>query len=186
LRTREIAEITEKSLPYVGSYLRNMRKYGLVDKNGFLWFLTPIGKDLLEYFESFEAYKRMLYKIKKVRGKGEKDKKRKRESSSQKACKQVSVRLWLKDSGLGETEKEVVELLADHYNRTGSKFILVKGPYELADRLNVNPERLLEALKNLRQENIIYIFRSQLGHEAGRYWKVGLKKAFIQILEVNS
>jgi DNA-binding Lrp family transcriptional regulator len=76
-------------------------------------------------------------------------------------------------------EKEVVEALMKHYNETGSKFILVKDQFELAEKLKANPSEVLEALKNLRQDNIIYLYRSDIQG----YWKIGLKKSFLNILE---
>lgn len=75
--------------------------------------------------------------------------------------------------------KEVVEVLLNHYNETGSKFILVKDIFELAEKLKANPTEVLEALKNLRQDNIIYLYRSDIEG----YWKIGLKANFIKILE---
>jgi DNA-binding transcriptional regulator YhcF (GntR family) len=78
-------------------------------------------------------------------------------------------------------EKEVVEMLLKHYNETGSKFILVRDQFELAERLGANPGEILEALKNLRQDNIVYLYRSDIGG----YWKVGLKKGFLKVLEEN-
>jgi DNA-binding transcriptional regulator YhcF (GntR family) len=76
-------------------------------------------------------------------------------------------------------EKEVVEVLMKHYNETGSKFILVKDQFELAEKLGANPGEVVEALKNLRQDNIVYLFRSDIGG----YWKVGLKRGFLRVLE---
>jgi len=96
-----------------------------------------------------------------------------------KALKQVRFDLWLQNSSLNDTEKEVVEALTRHYNEIGSKFILVKGQFELAEKFGKNPDMLLEALKRLVQDSIIYLFRSQLeGH-----WKIGLKKAFVEALQ---
>jgi DNA-binding transcriptional regulator YhcF (GntR family) len=76
-------------------------------------------------------------------------------------------------------EKEVVELLLKHYNETGSKFILVRDHFELAEKIGANPGEIIEALKNLRQDNIVYLYRSDIRG----YWKIGLKKGFVEILE---
>jgi DNA-binding Lrp family transcriptional regulator len=51
----------------------------------------------------------------------------------------------------------------------------------LAERLGATPSEVLEALKNLRQDNIIYLFRSDIEG----YWKVGLKTTFLKVLEKN-
>ena len=58
----EVAEITGKPGNYVGSYLSNMRRYGLVDKRGSLWKLTPFGRSLLNHFKEFEKTKEDLKK----------------------------------------------------------------------------------------------------------------------------
>jgi len=71
-------------------------------------------------------------------------------------------------------ERELVEVVLRHCNAAGSNFILVKDQFELAEKLRANPGEVLEALKNLRQDNAIYLFRSDIGG----YWKAGLKKAF--------
>jgi len=44
-------------------------------------------------------------------------------SCEPKALEQISIDLRLQKSSLNDAEKEVVEVLADRYNRTGSKFI---------------------------------------------------------------
>ena len=78
-------------------------------------------------------------------------------------------------------EKEVVEMLVNHYNRTGSKFILVKDIYELAEKLNVSPSALPQELKHLRQDNIVYVIKERtMG-----FWKIGLKRQFVDLLKVD-
>ncbi|RLI42427.1 hypothetical protein DRO69_10390, partial [Candidatus Bathyarchaeota archaeon] len=79
---------------------------------------------------------------------------------------------------LDDLEKAVVEVLIEHYNRTGSKFIMVKDQYELAEKLNANPSELPNALKNLRQDGIIYIFKDKTFN----CWKIGLKKQFLEAI----
>ena len=83
---------------------------------------------------------------------------------------------------LDDIEKAVVEVLIEHYNKTGSKFIMVKDQYELAEKLQVNPSELPNALKNLRQDGIIYIFRDKTFNQ----WKIGIKKDFLKLLERGS
>ncbi|MCD6240141.1 hypothetical protein J7K27_01265, partial [Candidatus Bathyarchaeota archaeon] len=95
-------------------------------------------------------------------------------------CKtrQIQIEPFLRDCNLDDLEKAVVEVLIEHYNKTGSKFIMVKDQYELAERLNCNPSDLPNALKNLRQDGIIYIFKDKTFN----CWKIGLKKAFLEAL----
>ena len=66
--------------------------------------------------------------------------------------------------------------------RVSLSLCLVKDHFELAERLRANPDEVIEALKNLRQDNIIYLFRSDISG----YWKVGLKKDFLGVLEEDS
>ena len=83
---------------------------------------------------------------------------------------------------LDDAERTVVEVLVEHYDRTGSKFFLVGDKYELAEKLNLNPNIMGDALKNLVQDNIIYKFR--LKREG--LTKIGLKKAFVEALKRSS
>jgi len=167
-----------KSQHYVWRYLKNMEKYGLAIKNGDFWFLTPKGAEFVKYLD-FVNNKILEYR-KKVERKS-KENRKKVESKEPKTTKQIPISLWLRNSGLDNVEKEVVELLLKHYNETGSKFILVRDQFELAEKLGANPGEIIEALKNLRQDNIVYLYRSDIGG----YWKVGLKKGFLKVLEEN-
>jgi hypothetical protein len=127
------------------------------------------------------VYNNIIDYRKKVERKSKEDRK-KVESNQPKATKQIPISLWLQNSGLDSVEKEVVEVLLRHYNETGSKFILVKDQFELSEKLKANPSEALEALKNLRQDNIIYLFRSDIEG----YWKIGLKTNFLKILGSES
>jgi DNA-binding Lrp family transcriptional regulator len=111
----------------------------------------------------------------------EKENRKKEETKQPKTTKQIPISLWLRNSGLDNVEKEVVELLLKHYNETGSKFILVRDQFELAEKIGANPGEIIEALKNLRQDNIIYLYRSDIQG----YWKIGLKTSFLKILELR-
>jgi len=171
LRLCDLNELTGKQARYVQVYLFNMRNYGLVDKKDVFWQLTDLGRDFTTYLINVNN------NIKDVSKKEERSIKEISKKEPQK-LKQVRFDLWLSNCNLSETEKEVVEVLTKHYSETGSKFILVKNQFELAEKLGKNPDVLLEALKRLVQDNIIYLFRSQLeGH-----WKIGLKKAFVEAL----
>ena len=127
-----------------------------------------------------DRYSNILeYRKKEERRK--KEKRKKKESSFPKPSKQLSIDLWLKSSSFDDVEKEVVEMLVNHYNRTGSKFILVKDIYELAEKLNVSPSALPQALKHLRQDNIVYVIKERtMG-----FWKIGLKRQFVNLLKAN-
>ena len=192
LRSSEIYEITGKPCSYVNRYLYNLRKYGLIERVEDFWILTEKGADFIEYYECFVKNKNRIRKINerlmKVNRKiNERCNRKKKDSlcaeTSIKACRrktrQIQIEPFLRNSNLDDLEKAVVEVLIEHYNRTGSKFIMVKDQYELAERLNCNPSELPNALKNLRQDGIIYVFKDK----TFGYWKIGLKKAFLELLK---
>ncbi|MEM0006758.1 MAG: hypothetical protein QXR89_00615 [Candidatus Bathyarchaeia archaeon] len=153
-----------------------MERYGLALKNGDFWFLTDSGVEFVKYLDF--VYNNIIDYRKKVE-KRSKENKKKIETNQPKTTKQIPISLWLQNSGLENVEKEVVEVLLKHYNETGSKFILVKDLFELAEKIKANPDEVLEALKNLRQDNIIYLYRSDIQG----YWKIGLKMSFLKMLE---
>ena len=187
LTTSEICEITGKKGNYVRPYLYNMRKYGLAEKEGSFWKLTDLGRDLLEHYESNNT---IIESKRRVKEKKKKSKKRVKEalknskSSTQNRHDSFCISNFLVDLGLSlsEIEKAVVEVLIEHYNKTGSKFILVGNQYELAERLNCNPSDLPNALKILREKGIIYIFKDKTFN----CWKIGLKKQFLERLRIKS
>ena len=191
LRSSEIYEITGKPCSYVNRYLYNLRKYGLIERVEDFWILTEEGADFLEYYECFVKNKNRIRKnterILKVNRKNTERCNRKKEDllcaeTSFKACRrktrQIQIEPFLRNCNLDDLEKAVVEVLIEHYNKTGSKFIMVKDQYELAERLNCNPSDLPNALKNLRQDGIIYIFKDKTFN----CWKIGLKKQFLEAI----
>jgi hypothetical protein len=172
-RCCDLAERSGKSQAYVHRYLRNLRKYGLVIQNDAFWFLTPKGAEFVKYLD-FVYNNILYYRQKEDRKKTEE--RQKEDTSQPKTLKQIPITLWLAKSDLSETEKEVVDILVKHYNETGSKFILIKDQYEFAEKIKSPPQDILPALKNLRQDNIIYLHKSEIPG----YWKIGLKKAFLE------
>ena len=177
-RCCDLAEITGKSQPYVRRYLGNMQNYGLVVKEGVFWNLTSLGSEFIDYINILYSN---ISEYRKKEERRKKEKRKKKESWSARPSKQLSIDLWLKSSSFDDVEKEVVEMLVNHYNRTGSKFILVKDIYELAEKLNVSPSALPQALKRLRQDNIVYVVKERtMG-----FWKIGLKRQFVNLLKAN-
>lgn len=177
-RCCDLAEITDKTQPYVRRYLGNMWIYGLVEKDGVLWNLSVLGEDFLSYLNI--VYNNILeYRKKKERKK--KDKRKKKESSQPKKAKQVPLLPFTRNLSLDDTERRVVEVLVAHYDETGSKFILVKDKYELAERMGLNPNDIGDALKNLHEDHRVYKFT--LRREG--LTKIGLYKAFIESLKIK-
>jgi len=178
LRTYGLCELTQKTHQYVSAYLKNMRRYGLVEKNDSFWNLTVLGRDFSSYLEREGKYNNIIQK-KEERKK--KDNRKKEESSQRKFLKQVSIQSWLQDSSPDETERVVVEVLLDHYNKTKGKFIYASSIYDLAERFGVNPSLLPDAMRKLHEDQVIYQW--PLHPRPGEHFKVGLKKDFIRKLE---
>ena len=181
LRAVDLADLTGKYGGYVRRYLYNMRKYGLVVKNGSFWKLTSQGRSFLSYLESLNNSNKIGRKKSERRAN---EKRKKSESYIQKRPKQLSIRLWLQKSyrTFDDAEKEVVEVLLDHYNKTGSKFIFITPPdiFAIAERFNITPEQAEHVLRSLYQDRIVY-HRHDRQHNA---IKIGLYKAFIEKLEL--
>ena len=190
LTSTEISQRTGKSGNYVRCYLYNMRKYGLVDKELCFWKITILGRKIIEHYikvNNIIIESKRKQKKSKRRVKESKRWIRKKEDllcaeTSFKACRrktrQIQIEPFLRNCNLDDLEKAVVEVLIEHYNKTGSKFIMVKDQYELAERLNANPSDLPNALKNLRQDGVIYIFKDKTFN----CWKIGLKKQFLEAI----
>jgi len=176
LRVMDLVELTGKYHQYVSRYLENMRKYGLTEKSGPFWKLTVDGVSFLTYFENL-SYNNII--IRKMEERKKKEGIKKEESYSPKKLKQTSISLWLQNSGLNEAEKEVVEVLVDHYNMTGSKFLYFSDIYEIAEQFKIPPDQVNKVFMNLKQDHIVYNYRDR-SHNA---WKIGLYRAFVQALE---
>jgi len=170
-RCCELAEETQKSRDYVYSYLKRLQKYGLVDISDSFWNLTDLGAWFVEYIKRNRTIYDMILK-------SEQKENRRRTLKEQKENRnrQINITLWSKSTDLSGAEKEVVEMLLEHYNKTGSKFILFRDMYDLAEKVKGSPEATFTAIRRLRQDNILYLYRSEIQG----YWKLGLKKEFVE------
>jgi len=92
-------------------------------------------------------------------------------------AKQLTLEKAFQHLNLNDCEKEVVEVLLAHYNRTGSPFKYVNYLEDL--QLDYSSCVLQEAIRKLRQDNIIYIWQDR----AMNALKLGLKKAFLEKLQ---
>jgi len=175
-RTYELAEISGKTREYVYSYLKRMRKYGLVMKNGFFWNLTVLGSDFISYLEEVSKYSIVCRHIENRRRTEERQK---RDTSPLKKLKQVSIQAFLRTSTLHDTEKRVVEDLVDHYNKTGSKFRYFDDHYAAAEFYKCTPDQMVNVMKNLKQDHIGYAWPDP----SLKAWKIALYKDFIETLK---
>jgi hypothetical protein len=180
-RTYALCIQTQKMHQYVGTYLNRMQNYGLVMKNGSFWNLTVLGTEFTEYLnredEWSQASNQTNKPIRHLEYRKNTEGKHLDNTTLRKVEFQSRFDLWLRENPLSDVEKVVVDTLIEHYQKTRSKFILVDTKYELAERLNQNPEDVIQALRNLYQDRVAYLFRHGLG------WKLGLYQAFVEGLE---
>jgi len=189
----ELSEITDRSLKHLRVYLWRLRKYGLIEGDGVFWTATNEGLYALSLLSSRKKNEGILSR----RLEGPQDIK----SYSSRSCtenskhgtlrqqfdntsttlrqqfrKQLTLEKAFQRLNLNDCEKEVVEALLAHYNRTGSAFIYINYAEDL--QLDYPADILQEAVRKLRQNNIIYLWPDR-GMKA---LKLGLKKAFIEKL----
>ncbi|MDH5439959.1 MAG: hypothetical protein OEZ48_00310 [Candidatus Bathyarchaeota archaeon] len=184
LRVSDLVDLTGKYPRYISRYLYNMRNYGLVQRNGPYWKLSEEGLSFLSYLESIDID---IDKIRKKEERRKKERRKKEESWTPKKVKQLSFSLWLQDSGrtFQDAEKVVVEVLVDHYNETGSKFLYCDHyDFDVAEKFKIRPDQVTRVLRKLREDRIIYNFRDTRA-PGGPAWKLGLYKAFIETLEAS-
>jgi len=188
LRTHALCKKAEKEHQYVETYLNRMQNYGLVMKNDAFWNLTALGEDFTMYLEREDDYtdfthsnkqtnKQTTTTIQHLEYRKKTEGKQLADTILHRVEFQSRFDLWLRENPLSDVEKVVVDYLVEHYQRTRSKFILVDTKYELAERLNQNPENLNQAFRNLYSDRVAYIFKHGLG------WKVALYAAFVEGLE---
>lgn len=178
-RCCELVEKTGKQHRYVWRYLRNMQFYGLVEKTDGLWNLSDIGVNFLSHLSI--VYNNIIEYRKKVERKQTEGRKKVESSFTnvkEKSMKQIPISLWLQQTDREQVEKEVVEVLVDHFNKTGSKFLFFKDIYEIGERFKTSPDQINQALMNLKQDHIVYNYRDR-SHNA---WKIGLYKDFVEAL----
>jgi len=191
----ELAEITDRPLTHLRVYLWRLKKYGLIEGDGVFWTATQEGLYVLSLLSSRKKGDEILSK----RLEGPQDLK----SDSSKSCtenskrrsdnssitlplqfdntkitvpKQLTLEKAFQRLNLNDCEKEVVEALLAHYNYTGSPFKYINYAEDL--QLDYSADILQEAVRKLKQDNIIYIWQDR----AMNALKLGLKKAFLEKL----
>jgi hypothetical protein len=167
----EVAEKVDRGSKFVWEYLSRLRSYGAVDKEEHLWFMTDFGLYLTDLLCSNNNNNNKI-------NTRSTQQQHKINTSPPKRPVQVSIQAWLRDSSPPDAERGVVDLLVSHFNKTGSKFVLVKDHYAMSELLSINVNEVPDILAGLRQENIIYLMRDP----TSGMWKLGLKKAFLELL----
>jgi len=175
-RTCEIAGITEKPNAYVDSYLRRMRKDGLVTREGYFWILSESGASCLSYLKTVDRYR---YRYRHYLDTTTTQHQHSLNTQKPKKLKQTPLLPFLAKFPLPDTQKKVVEVLVDHYDKTGSKFLAPRDQYELSEMVQLDNKILQDVLRNLWQNNIIYKI------PVDGVTKIGLKDNFIDRLLQN-
>ena len=195
LTVSDLMELTGEYYQYVYSYLKRSRNYGFAEKKDSFWKITPLGiyflhhkKEESKYIREAKQKKRRRkreVKQKQDRNKTESKQKLNRNKTFEKPKRtiQTSFMVWLKNyhRSLEDAERVVVEVLLDHYRKTGSKFIYCSPPtiYTIADRFGIRPDQVNQVLMNLKQDKIVYSMKDRL-HGAV---KIGLYVDFVKKLK---
>jgi len=181
----ELAEITDRPLKLLRIYLSRLKRYGLIEGEGEFWTASDEGLYVLSLLSSRKKLDEILSKrlegppnIKSYSSKSYTEDS-KHETDRQHFPKQLTLEKAVNRFNLNDCEKEVVEALLAHYNRTGSPFIYINYAEDL--QLDYAGVVLQEALRKLKQDNIIYIWQDR-GLKA---LKLGLKKAFLETLSLK-
>jgi len=189
----ELAEITDRPLKRLRIYLSRLKRYGLIEGEGEFWTASDEGLYVLSLLSSRKKLDEILSKrldapedIKSYSSKSYTedlkhgtDRQHFDNSSTtlrQHFPKQLTLEKALQRLNLNDCEKEVVEALLAHYNRTGSPFKYINYAEDL--QLDYPSQILQEAIRKLRQDNIIYLWQDR----AMSALKLGLKKAFLEKL----
>jgi len=192
----ELSEITDRPLKRLRVYLWRLKKYGLIEGDSVFWTANHEGLYVLSLLSSRKKQSEILSR----RLEGPPNIK----SYSSESCtgnskqghssitlrlqfdntkitvpKQLTLENALKRFDLNDCEREVVEVLLTHYNRTGSPFKYVNYLEDL--QLDYSSQILQEAIRKLRQDNIIYLWQDR----AMNALKLGLKRAFLETLSLK-
>jgi len=193
----ELSEITDRSLKHLRVYLSRLRKCGLIEGDGVFWTVSHEGRYVLSLLSSRKKDEEILSKrlegpqnIKlyspescsgnSKQGHSSITLRLQKDNTKITVPKQLTLEKAFQRLNLNDCEKEVVEALLAHYNRTRSAFIYVKFIEDL--QLDYPSQILQEAIRKLRQDNIIYIWQDR----AMNALKLGLKKAFLEKLRTMS
>jgi len=189
----ELSEITDRPLKLLRIYLSRLKKYGLIEGEGEFWTASDEGLYILSLLSSRKNQNKILskrldapeniksYSSKSYTGNSNAGTDRQHFDNSsttlrQHFPKQLTLEKAFQRLNLNDCEKEVVEALLAHYNRTRSAFIYINFIEDLQVDYSFNI--LQEAIRKLRQDNIIYIWQDR----AMNALKLGLKKAFLEKL----
>jgi len=192
----ELNDITDKPLKHIRTYLSRLKNHGLIEGDGVFWTANNEGRYILSLLSSRKKNEEILSKrleapqhIKSYSPESCTESSKQGHSSTTLRLqfdytkttlpRQLTLEKAVKRLNLNDCEKEVVEVLLAHYNRTGSPFKYINYLEDL--QLDYSSQILQEAIRKLRQDNVIYIWQDR----AMNALKLGLKKAFLEKLTVE-
>lgn len=171
----EIADRLDKPMNYVRVYLGRLYKYGCIDKLLYYgWEITPFGADILNYnsykynkgnnsITTAQHWRNTCITVK---------------PPSKHNTRQLDIDLFLEHEDLSENQRVVVVVLAQHYEKTGRPYVMVKDYYELRELMGLDPildvAELQDLVISLDVCGMIYSF------QRGRFLKIGLLKRVIE------
>jgi len=184
LTASDLTELTGKYAQYVYTYLYRMRNYGLVEKKDSLWKITDLGVYFLNHMDEVtKQHRKRKQKLNSFKTEVKQKLNSFKTFEKPKRTIQTSFEVWLKNyhRSLEDAERVVVEVLLDHYRKTGSKFIYCSPPniYTIADKFGIRPDQVNKVLMNLKEDKIVYSMKDRL-HGAV---KIGLYLDFVKKLK---
>lgn len=172
----EIAELLSKPKKYVRVYLWRLYKYGCIDRRLYYgWEITPFGVDILNSncLNKYNIGNRRITERQQKDNRRITDEKHLRHST-----RQLYIDLFLENEDLSEDQRVVVVVLAQHYEKTGRPYVMVKDYYELRELMGLDPSldvaELQDLVISLDVCGMIYSF------QRGRFLKIGLLKRVIE------
>jgi len=167
LTTREIADRVGMSCRVVWGYCKRGYRRGVIEKKeNWGWFASPLGMLVL----SLNTTTTTTVNTKSTQSQ------HKVNTKSTQPPRQLNLATFTSREDLTESDRSVVVVLTEHYERTNVKYRLFKDEYELADAMDIAVPDVLPTLRHLREEGCIYFRREPLG------WKIGLMKGFVERL----
>jgi DNA-binding Lrp family transcriptional regulator len=180
LYTPEIAEEVGKSKNHVRAYMHNLLNYGCVDRFGrWGWEITAFGVDVLLYNNN-DIDKRSIKETSKKHKRCAKDGSGIPHTTH--SSRQLNINLFLQQTeDLSENQVVVVVALAEHYEKTGRPYLIVRDYYQFADQVGLDERmddtEIHDLVISLDVAGMIYRFRDGLD------MKIGLLKRVVDNLQ---
>ena len=180
LTTPEIASALDCKVPYARVYLHRLYQYGCIErKANWGWIIEPLGTDVL-------LLNNNNIDNRKITERTQKDNRKITETShdlrTTVESRQLNLEPFLQQQDdLSDDQRVVVVAIANHYEKTGRPYLIVKNYYEFAEQVGLSErmddEDIQDLVISLDVAGIIYTFKK------GRYLKIGLLKDVVSNLQ---